>query len=172
MKPTPVRGYLSSLEEESTSQKEESCGGNDNCIASDVTWNQCTNKHHICISSNQRGKEDHPEVKEIAFEMKHESSYCSKCETLNGEKWEIDNEGGNDIRRSTISIVGSLSDEDESFLDKSWYSIIRGKEDKAHCKDVEVEKPVDVFEIRMAKIFEKGRQDECHDSQYNLTRQK
>ena len=61
--------------------------------------------------------------------MKHESSYCSKCEALDGEKWEIDQKRRDDIRGSTVSIVGSFSDEDESFLDECWDSIIGGKED-------------------------------------------
>ena len=53
--------------------------------------------------------------------------------------------------------MGSLSDEDEPFLDRSGNSIIGWKENKANWKDVEVKKPVDFDEGRVVKSFEKGR---------------
>lgn len=144
---------MSSLQEEAASEEEESCGGNHNSISCNVAWNKCTNKHHISISCS----EDQPEVEEIAFESKDDFGDGCKCETLDCEEWQVHEKRGNDVRRSVISIVGCLSDEDESFLDECRHGIVGGEENKADYEGVEVEKPVDVFEGRMTEVFEKGR---------------
>lgn len=86
--------------------------------------------------------------------MKHEFGYGSKCESLNGEKWEINNEGRDDIGRSTVGIMRSFPNENEPFLDESWDSIIGGEEDQANSKDVEVQKSVYVFEGFRMKVIE------------------
>ncbi|WVZ25752.1 hypothetical protein V8G54_004296 [Vigna mungo] len=97
VKPPPINGYLSLLEEETAGQKEECCCGYDYCIPCDVTRHECTDKHHICISSNKRGIKCQPEIQETAFQAEHFSGYGSKCESLNSEKWEVNNEGRNNI---------------------------------------------------------------------------
>ncbi|RDX91349.1 TPR repeat-containing thioredoxin TDX, partial [Mucuna pruriens] len=114
MEPLPVNGYLRSLEEETTGQKEECCCGYDYCIPCDVTRHKCTNKHHICIGSNKRGI--------------------------------------------------NLPDEDEPFHDKRWDCIIGRKENQTHCKDVEIEESIDVFERSVTQISKNGGQDKCHNS--------
>ncbi|WRX17745.1 hypothetical protein QQP08_010232 [Theobroma cacao] len=91
VEPPPSNGYLTSFEEKATSQEEKCCCGNYNSITCDITGDKCTDKHHISIGCYQRCIKDQPEVKPIFGD-------CSKCETLNSKKWEIDYEGGDDIR--------------------------------------------------------------------------
>lgn len=70
MEPPPPNGYLISLQEEATSQEEESCGCNDDSIACDVTRYQRTNKHHIRIGGDKGGIKDNPEVEEASSQVK------------------------------------------------------------------------------------------------------
>ncbi|KAI7986258.1 hypothetical protein LOK49_LG14G00059 [Camellia lanceoleosa] len=97
MEPHPVLRYLRRLQEKAASEEEDSCCGDHDCITSDVTRNKCTNEHHVSVSSDQRGIKDEPEVNETASEMKYEMGDRNECETLNGKKREVNNEGGNDI---------------------------------------------------------------------------
>ena len=89
MEPYPDLRYVLSLQEEAACQEEKSRCGNHHSITCNVTWDKCTNKHHISIGCYERSIKDHPEVKETAVEFEPVSGYSSKCEALNGEEWEI-----------------------------------------------------------------------------------
>lgn len=60
--------------------------------------------------------------------------------------------------------MGSLPDEDEPLHDERWDCVIGGKENKAHCEDVEIEEPINVFERMMTQISKNAGQDKCHNS--------
>ena len=154
MEPDPVAWDFSSLQEESTRQEEKSCGGDYYCITCDVARDQSADEHHISICCDERCIQDQPEPDHTAIQAEQISGDQGKCQALDGEKREVDDEGGYDVRRSSVCIVCCFSHEDEPLIDESWDGIVGREKDEADGEDVEVEKPAYCLQAFASQVSE------------------
>ena len=137
--PLPITRNIMSIQEVATEQEEEGSECNDCCVTQYIVWHHWAHKHHERVCWEEGNIESNQEIYERSAELQSTPHNDSIDCSLNGKERKVSYDTGNCVRRGSICIVGSLSDEYESLLNEAWDSVVGWEEEEADSEDEEAD---------------------------------
>lgn len=104
------------------------------------------------------------EIYERSPELQSKPHNASIDSSLKSKEMKVSNETCNGIRRGSICIVGSLSDENETLLNEGRDGIIGRKEEEADGEDEEADAVCDSLQVWF-RVLEHGGHRDTHDGE-------